>query len=217
MSESAEIAARFGEQARTGLAAYLNNYRSQLLACLATGFPIVRAWIGDAAFDDAAAKHIDRVPPHAWTLDAYGQDFPETLDALFPEDPEIGELARLERDLALAFVGCDAAPLDPAALTDITTNVGAIWSAINAEQTPPPAVHLPAPASIAIWRKHFAPTFRTVMAEEVVILEQAREGLRFGAICADLIERVGRERGSEIASSILCQWLTDGVLARISG
>ena len=48
-TESAEAAERFGAPARAGLAVYLNNYRSQLLACLTESFPAVRAWVGAAA------------------------------------------------------------------------------------------------------------------------------------------------------------------------
>lgn len=111
-SEAPEVATEFGEHARSGLGVYLNNYRAQLLACLSASYPILRAWIGDAAFEGAAATHIDNVPPHAWTLDAYGGDFPETLQALYPADPEIAELACLEQALAAAFVGPDPAWVD---------------------------------------------------------------------------------------------------------
>jgi hypothetical protein len=232
-SESAEAAAQFSERAPPGLAIYLNNYRAQLLACLSATYPVVRAWIGDVSFEAAAAKHIDAVAPHAWTLDAYGLDFPETLATLHPSDPEIAELARLECELGLAFVGQDSAPFDPAALADIdwdaaviqfvpsftqlpvTTNVGAIWSAINANETPPPAVRLPKPASLAIWRDGFAPRFRTVAAEEATFLEQVCEGLTFGAICAALVERLGEERAAAAAGAFLSQWLADHLIAHI--
>jgi hypothetical protein len=233
-SESVEIAARFGDPARAGLAVYLNNYRSQLLACLTASFPTARAWIGDIAFDGAAATHVDRVPPQAWTLDSYGLDFHETLEMLYPEDPEVAELARLESSLAVAFVGPDATAVDPAALADIdwdnaiihlvptfallpvTTNVAALRSAIQDQQTPPPAVRLPERASIAIWRDRLAPMFRTVTAQEATIFEQVRARRRFGEICADLIKGVGEERGTVIAGSMLRQWLTDRVIVDIS-
>lgn len=232
---SADIRAGFGERASAGLAVYLNNYRSQLLTCLATTFPTVRAWVGDTVFDDAASTHIDRVWPRSWTLDAYGLQFPETLDELFHADPEIGELARLERELTVAFVGPDAAPFDPTALTDIdwdaaiirfvptlallpvTTNVGAIWSAINAEQTPPPVVRLTERECIAVWRNNFTSKFRTLAGEEVAVLGQPREGLHFAAMCASLVERLGQEQGLSTAGSMLGQWLADGMIAQISG
>lgn len=232
-SERADVAAHFGERASAGLAVYLNNYRSQLMACLTESYPKTRAWLGDTAFEATAATHVDGVPPHAWTLDVYGLDFPETLDTLYPEDAEIGELARLERDLALAFVGPDAASVDPTQLADIdwdaavikfaptftllpvTTNAGAIWSAIDEQQTPPPAVRMSERTSIAIWRQHFTPTFRTVTAEEAAILEQARAGQCFGAICATLVARMGEQRGPVFAGSLLSQWLADGLIVSI--
>jgi hypothetical protein len=233
-TEPAELPAQFGEHARAGLAVYLNNYRSQLLACLSTSFPVVRAWIGDTAFDGAAAFHIDRVPPHAWTLDEYGLDFPETLEQLYPADPEIAELACLERELAAAFVGASAEPVDAGTLTGIawdaavihfvptlkllpvTTNVAAIWSAINDHETPPSAMRLPKPAVLAIWRDNFAPRFRTVTAEEEAqLLRQVLEGNTFGSICATLAERLGEEQGAATAGSFLSQWLSDHLIARI--
>jgi hypothetical protein len=232
-SEPAEVAAHFGKHARAGLAAYLNNYRAQLLSCLSESFPVLRAWIGDTAFEAAAARHIDSVPPHSWTLDAYGVDFPETLRALYPADPEIAELACLERELGAAFVGPDAAGVDPAALTGIawdaaiihlvptfrllrvTTNVAAVWSAINVHETPPPAALLLEPGCLAIWRDDLVPRFRTLTAEEATVLTQVCEGETFGAICAALVERLGEERGATTAGSLLGQWLSDHMIARI--
>jgi hypothetical protein len=224
-SEEPDIAARFGERARPGLGVYLNNYRAQLLACLSASYPILRAWIGDAAFEGAAAGHIESVPPRAWTLDAYGVDFDAMLESLYPADPEVPELARLERDLAAAFVGPDAAAVVPADLADVdwdaaivcfvptfalltvTTNVAAIWSAISHGETPPPAARLPEPTSLVIWRHGFAPRFRTVAAEEAQALRRTREGESFAALCAAL--------GPETAGSFLGQWLSEGLIAYI--
>ncbi|HEU4627010.1 MAG TPA: DNA-binding domain-containing protein [Steroidobacteraceae bacterium] len=232
-TESAGIAARFGEEARPGLAVYLNNYRSQLLSCLSTSFPVTRAWMGDTAFLAAAATHIERVPPHSWTLDAYGHDFPETLRALHPEDPDFTEMAALERDLGEAFVGADSARFDPAALGDIdwdralihfvptlrlssvTTNVVPIWSAIDALETPPAVVRLPEPETVAIWRAEFASRLRALTAEEATAVDELREGQTFGAVCAALVERHGEEQGPAIAGAFLGRWLSDQMVARI--
>lgn len=224
-SEAGEVAARFGERARPGLGVYLNNYRAQLLACLSASYPILRAWIGDTAFEGAAARHIDNVPPHAWTLDAYGLDFPETLETLYPADPEIAELARLERELAAAFVGRDAAPVVPADLADIdwdtatihfvptfallpvTTNVAAIWSAISSDEAPPPAARLPEPANLAIWRHGLTPKFRTIPPAEADAMRHVREGGTFAALCD--------KQGPTMAGSFLGQWLSEGLISRI--
>jgi hypothetical protein len=227
--EASEAAARFGDHAEPGLAVYLNNYRSQLMACLSESFATVRAWLGETAFDGAAASHIDRLPPHDWTLDAYALGFPDTIDALYPEDPEVGELAQLERDVGLAFVGQDAEPLDLAALTQIdwnsallefiatftllpvSTNAGAIWSAINAGETPPAAAVLDAPAVIAIWRKDYAPTFRTLEPMEAKTILMVVDGKTFGEICCEVAHEVGEIEGSKVAGILLGRWISEGL------
>ena len=231
--EASDAAARFGDRAEPGLAVYLNNYRGQLMVCLSESFATVRAWLGEDAFDTAAATHIDRRPPYSWTLDAYALEFPETIDALYPDDPEVGELARLERDLGLAFVGRDAAPLDLAALAHIdwngavldlvatfstlpaTTNAGAIWSAINAGQTPPAAAVLDAPAVIAIWRREYSPTFRTLDPMESQAMPMVSEGRTFGEICRGIIDQVGEAEGTQVAGNLLGRWISEGMVAAV--
>jgi hypothetical protein len=233
-TESADSSARLGEQARAGLAVYLNNYRSQLIACLAESFPAARCWLGAPQFDAAAATHIDRSPPHAWTLDAYAAGFPATLEELYPAEPLVTELARLELALAAAFIGTDAAPIDTAtmggvdwdsavihlaptlAMLPVTTNVAAIWSAISAGEPPPTAERLSDVMRIVIWRKNFTPMFRTALPHEAGVLGQVSEGQTFGAICAALVERLGEDPGTTAAAKMLAQWLGDGLIAGIS-
>jgi hypothetical protein len=232
--EAADAAAQFGERAQCGLAVYLNNYRGQLMACLTGSFPTVRAWLGDAAFDGAAATHIDRQPPHGWTLDAYTIEFPDTLDVLYADDPEVADLARLERDLGLAFVGQDADPLSLAAiavtdwenailavvptfsLLSVTTNAAAIWSAIKSEQTPPAAVILDESAVIAIWRKEYSPTFRTLEPVEARAIFMALDGRTFGAICAAVVHEFGEVDGPQVAGSLMGRWITEGMIGSVT-
>lgn len=233
MSEAPDAAARFGEAARSGLAVYINNYRGGLMACLAESYPTLRAWLGHTAFDGAAAAHIDGLPPHDWTLDAYGLDFPSTVTGLYPDDPEVGDLARLERDLGLAFVGPDCEQLDLAALADIDwdsavlglvptfrllrmdTNAAAIWSAINAGKTPPPAFALGSPETVALWRHGFTPRFRTLAPMEAPALAMALEGRTFAEICAAVASAVGEDLGPSEAGGFLAQWIGDGFICRV--
>jgi putative DNA-binding protein len=231
--EASDAAARFGDRAAPGLAVYLNNYRGQLMTCLAQSFGAVRAWLGDTAFDGAAATHIDRRPPHSWTLDAYAIDFPDTLDTLYPQDPEVAELACLERDLGLAFVARDAAQLtlpDMAhvdwssailelvpsfSLLPVTTNAGAIWAAIESEQTPPAAATLDVPAVIAVWRKDYSPTFRTLDPVEAGAMFMLTDGRTFGEICAAIVHEVGEVDGPQVAGNLLGRWIAEGMIGSI--
>src|SRR4029077_9319177 len=231
--EGNDAAGRLAEHAAPGLAVYLNNYRGQLMTCLAQSFGAVRAWLGDTSFDGAAATHIDRRPPHSWTLDAYAIDFPDTLDTLYLQDPEVAELARLERDLGLAFVARDAAQLtlpDTAhidwssailelaptfSLFPVTTSAGAIWAAIESEQPPPAAAILDAPAMIAIWRKDYSPTFRTLDAVEAVARFMLMDGISFAEICAGIVYEVGEGDGLEVAGNLLGRWISEGMIGSI--
>lgn len=238
-AESDEAAARLGRAAAPGLAVHLNTYRGQLLSCLGETFGVVRAWVGETAFEAAAATHIDRVPPSSWTLDAYARDFPDTLHALYPADPEVDDLARLERALADSFVATDCMPVTPDsvdqgawqqidwdravlhlvpgfALLPVTTNAAAIWSAISNNLPPPPAASLDTPAQLALWRKGFTPSFRTLDSAEAAALEQVAGGITFGALCALMIERCGAVEGPQRAAGWLGQWLRDGLIARVT-
>jgi hypothetical protein len=238
-AESDEAAMRLGVAAAPGLAVHLNTYRSQLLICLGETFGTVRAWLGDAAFEAAAAIHIDRVPPSSWTLDAYARDFPETLSDLYPADPEVAELARLERLLAQIFTATDCIPVAPDtldqadwaqvdwdravlqlvptfALLPVTTNAAAIWSAIRDGAPPPPVASLDAPTRLVLWRNGFTPNFRSLDPAEAAALEQVSGGMTFGALCALLVERCGAAEGPRLAGAWLGQWLRDGLITRVA-
>ncbi|ATE65554.1 putative DNA-binding domain-containing protein [Rhizorhabdus dicambivorans] len=230
---SGEAAERLGPGARAGLDVYQNNYRASLVACLSEAFERVRLWIGEERFLSTAAAHIDVTPPHAWTLDAYAKDFPETLELLFPGDPEIAELGWLDLALSEAFVGPDADPLDPAALAAVDwdhavlrlgptlttapfrSNAAAIWSALSAGEMPPPAERLAEPATVLVWRNAFTSCFRTAEPGEVRAIELARDGASFGAICAALIDLLGEEQGVAAAGAMLGRWIGDGLLVGV--
>ncbi|MET0984957.1 MAG: DNA-binding domain-containing protein, partial [Steroidobacteraceae bacterium] len=185
-------AARFEPGARAGLGIYQNNYRAQLITCLAETFQRVQTWLGEEEFLAAAARHIDTSAPSDWTLDNYGRDFPHTLRACYPEDPEVAELAWLDRALADAFVGPDVEPVsphslgaidwDPAVLqfnptlqfAQVITNSTAIWSALSAGNVPPVLEWLPQPAAVLVWRKEFTSRFRTLDAVEERAIAHAR-------------------------------------------
>lgn len=232
-TESPDAGSRLEPGTAPGLSIYLNNYRSSLMACLAESFGTTQAWLGDEAFEAAAANHIDRLPPHSWTLDAYAHDFPKTLAARYPDDTEVADLARVEMMLGLAFVGPDADPIAPATLADVdwdtaalrfvptldmlsvTSNAAAIWSAIAAEQAPPSAEILPTPATVAVWRTGLTPCFRTLNDDEQDALTLMVSGMAFGALCGRLVERFGEDAGPAMAGALLGQWLQDGIVAAV--
>ena len=217
-----------------GLAVYHYAYRTQLIECLRESFEKLYAWLGDDAFSTAALTHIADHPPHGWTLDAYGEGFDLTLSHLYPDDPEVAEMAWLEWALSTAFSGPDAIALsaDTIVAVDwdiacigfvptvrmgkITTNVGAIWSALSAASDPPAVTILPEMAGILVWRHDYSPSFRTIDENEWVALKQMLSGTTFGELCVAQVEKWGAEEGVNRAGMLLGQWLLDGLVTSLS-
>jgi hypothetical protein len=222
------------DEASAGMTAYQNNYRGSLTACIEESFARTREWIGDEAFRDAMIHHIQRVPPSSWTLDAYGRDFPDTLMSLYPDDPEVAELAGIEWALGEAFVAPDASVVVPAEAVnadwdramlhltptldhrEIGTNAPAIWAALAAGEMPPPAEILPERGAVIVWREGFISRFRAVDQNELHALLLARSGLSFAALCEALVASLGDDQGIALAGSCLGQWLGDGLVCRIT-
>ncbi len=217
-----------------GLDVYRNNYRGSLLACLRDTYEKCWAWLGDDGFDAAAYAHIGQHAPSSWTLDAYGHDFDQTLRALYPEDPEIAELAWLEWAMRRAFDGPNAVPVDTTHIADVdwelasfsmiptlklgtmTSNAAAIWSALDTDESPPTAHVLPAPAPLCVWRQALSPCFRSLDTAEARLLDMALCGTTFGSMCQHLADDYGDDEATAIAGAALGQWLRDGLIAKLN-
>ena len=228
------LAARVEQDAKAGMAIYHNAYRVQLLDCLRETFEKLHAWLGEDAFIAAAKAHMESTPPSGWTLSVYGEGFDRTLADLYPEDPEIADLAWLEWTLSRAFEGPDAAPLpvaelgaldwDTALMTFMptmrtgtaTTNAGAIWSALSRGEHPPAAAILPEPAATLVWRQGLTPCFRAIEMVEHNAIAFLLQGQTFGELCAALVEEHGHQAGIETAGQLLGQWAREGIIVAVS-
>jgi hypothetical protein len=222
---SEEAADRLSVHAAAGLAVYQNNYRTQLVNCLKHTFPNLQAWLGEEEFRNAAIAHIDQYPPHAWTLDAYAEDFGQTLRERFPNNPDIHELAWVELALGEAFVARDAEPLSLEALAtvdwdnarlrftpslrvhEMTTNVEAIWSALCEERTPPASEMLAQAGGLLVWRRQFTSRLREIDGLEYAALVQLQRNGSFVDLCEMLVARLGEEEGVAKAGGLLANWL----------
>lgn len=230
---SSDAASRLGKDVTAGLSIYQNNYRAQLVGCLEQAFPQVRTWIGEDAFLNAAIAHIDSHPPHSWTLDAYAANFGNTLAKLFPENPDLHELAWIEHTLSEAFVAVDAAPLPLATLGDIdwesaslrvapslrtiaaTTNAENIWTALWQQATPPEGEMLRQPGGFIVWRRGFTSALKQVDALELESLLHLQRNGSFAALCDTLVERLGDEAGVAKAGALLANWLSSELITGV--
>jgi hypothetical protein len=221
---------------KTGLSAgqaiYHNAYRRRLIEALAEVYDKTWTWIGDDNFEQAARAHVGRTPPQSWTLNDYGGGFAQTLADLFPDDPEVAELARLEWALHTAFAGPNADPVDPAVLVNIdwsvatlhfvptvqffplSTNAPALWAALKQSQTPPSIETLADPASAMVWRKGFEPHFRTIDMPQADAINRLRAGVSFAAFCDELATHSADDTTATVATW-LRSWIADGLICDI--
>ena len=215
-----------------GAKVYHNGYRVRLCDSLKETFERLLLWLGEEKFLAAARAHIERHPPRGWTLGVYGRDVPHPLLQPYPPRPAVALLARLDWMLCRAFDGADARAIGRPApgldwenarlrfvptlqLAPARTNADAIWSALSAGETPPPAILLPAPGTLLVWRQELVPCFRSVESDEQDALIMMQEGASFGALCAFLVQRLGPDEGVARAGALLGQWLSEGLIAEI--
>lgn len=219
--------------AEEGRRVYHHAYRARLMGALSETYERVWTWLGDDAFHAEARAYIEQHPSTNWTLDAYGLDFPAFLDARFPNDPEIAELAWLDAELRQAFAAPDAETLDPAALATITsweavrlrlnpalrhravrTNAAALWRALSRADTPPDIVYFTDQelTGLCVWKLALEPRFRTLDADEYHLVHALNTGLPFAAACealahdhpdTDPTHRVGEWLGGWIAEGLV--------------
>lgn len=219
------LAARLG--VGPGLAVYQNNYRVALVETLRETHARALAWLGDAAFDALAARHIDAVFSTHWTLDAYGESFPALLGEADPVD---GEIALIDRAVATAFVAPDSPVASAAmlgavdwdsarivlvpslALYDLTTNADTLWLALAGEDTPP-APDRAAPGTLMVWRQGFEPVMRRADPDERMMIAAIGEGLSFAEICAQLAEDGDAADAVTRAGTVLGRWLGEALVA----
>jgi hypothetical protein len=215
-----------------GRAVYQNNYRAQLVSCLEESYPMLRAFIGGEAFLHAAAAHIKRRPPRAWTLDAYADGFHDTLQALFPDNPDVHELAWIEHALGQSFIATDAAPVAASELAAIdwdharlqltptlllraaSTNAAELWFALHDGETADGAM-LPAPGGLLVWRRGFVSCLRALDAIEYAALTRLQRDGSFVGLCALLVERLGEEQGVASAGALLADWLASELITGV--
>lgn len=233
LDQPTEIPVAVGGDTGPGLVVYHNAYRAQLVACLKDSYERLWAWLGDDAFEAAARRHIVAHAPTSWTLGDYGAGFAETVGCLYPDDPEVAEIAALDWALRRAFDGRDARQFDPARLASVdwdeavielvptldllrvTTNCGAIWNAIAAGGEVPAAKMLPGPGWVRVWRVELQPHFATIESPEMEAIRLAMSGMSFARLCDRLADQIGVENAAEAAGRYLASWLQDGLITDI--
>lgn len=203
------------------LGIYHHAYRARLAEVLADTYAKTWLYMGSDTFEAHARAYAVAHPPRVRSLNRYGEGFTDTLRTLYPDNPELHELAQLDWDLRTRFDGADVPALDAATapgaspwlaragvlhpsalLRTLTTNAVALWNAIHADDEVPEAMALPAPVSLLVWRQGHQPHFRTLQAPEADWVGHLQAGASVEQACARL-----QTQGLLPAPEVLAQWL----------
>lgn len=217
------------------LAIYANGYRSRCVEALTTDFAGVHAYLGDEAFATLIHAYLAVHPSRFFSLRWLGQSLPGFLQLTPPysEHPELHELALFEWALCNAFDAADAEVIGVPQLAqltgeewprlrlafhpslqhvDLSTNAPAIWSALNAEQAPPPPELTDTAARWNVWRQDLTLLFRSLTTEETACLECFQHGATFSEVCLRLCELMDATAVPAFAAGKIRQWLDEGLI-----
>lgn len=214
-----------------GLEIYRNAYRARLLGVLEVSFERTKRWVGDDMFTAAACHYIIAQPSQSWTLDCYGDQFPDTLVTLFAQDREVAELAWLEWHLQQAFAAPDlpelsAAGLAQAGLGDadwervcftmaagyaarsVSHDCTGLWQALRDHEPGDYQLQPTEPGVLVVWRTALRPHYRVLERDEFAALNDLATGGTFGGALALAGTVDPAQFGTWFA-----QWLSEGLFA----
>lgn len=213
---------------------YLHAYLARLVGVVVGDYPHLQRHMGDDAFDAMARAYLEAHPSHNPNARWVSHRLPEFLAERYGEQPELAEIAALERALSDAFDAPDDNVLDLAqlaqhpaevwgqlrfvphrscALLDETTNAFQIWQALKNEQEAPPVQALPGRQTLLVWRDQAMPKVRILGAEEAMMWKEALGGATFGRLCELLAVFDDPATAPVRAAQYLQGWMASGALS----
>ena len=237
-SPPATVAGTGDADAETRLRVYAQAIVLRFHEVLGEDYPGLHAMLGDTEFARLARAYAQAHPSRHRSIRWFGRhlaDFVRTREPWLGQ-PVIAEMAAFEwakgevidaEDSAVIRVEDVAAvPADhwagmrprlvPASRRlALAWNVPALWSAIDADETPPPPTRLEQTVDWLVWRDGVRVRWRSIDADEAWALNACRDGEDFEFICAGLCARVGADAAAFRAATYLKQWASDGLLAAL--
>ncbi|RMX20907.1 DUF2063 domain-containing protein [Legionella jordanis] len=216
---------------------YRDAYRSRLIECLSSNYPVCRQYFGDEQFLQLAHSYIDAYPSFFRSIRWYGDCLSTHLAEYSSTQPHWVELAQFEWQLNLAFDATDASVLSIDHMTAIQPehwaemtfsphpslhllkfawNTVAIWQAIANNKQPEPVQKNNKSTTWVIWRHNYSSRFYCLAEDESWALNALVKGANFAEICAGLNEWMSEEEVGLRAASLLKGWIQSGLLSRVT-
>lgn len=220
------------------LSVYRNAYGLRLTEFLAHDYGKLRTYLGDVRFRDMAQRYIEAYPSDQPNARWFSRHLPEFLGTSqhYEHQPEIAELARLERALNDAFDGpdepvctmADLAAVEPEQFGNVsfliastvhrfgvTTNVSSLWSCLKCDEIPPHPEGILKPLEIMVWRQASGARFRILGDEEAMAVDSARQGLSFGIICEMMAAFDDPDNAAIRAAGYLRGWIEAEIISSL--
>jgi len=221
------------------MAIYAEMYWLRTREALAEDYPSVHALLGDAEFDRFVREYLTRFPSTSFTLDHTGSSVPELFDqsASFAGAALLGDVARLERAVNLAFHAEPADALAPVAISQVPVEqwpelgfrlapsvsllaldypANAIVSAVHDEQ-PLPALERE-PGWVLVWRRDFVVWRQALTRAQFAVLEALGRGRTMGE-AVSAAEEVWTGAADELEGELFgwfAEWLREGLFTAIA-
>ncbi|MBT3305364.1 MAG: hypothetical protein HN377_02675 [Alphaproteobacteria bacterium] len=219
--------------AETLLGIYHTGYRLCMLEALGDDYQALKNLLGDDKFETLGRAYIAQTPSKHYSIRWYGRGLAGFLTENSPwqDYPELSELASWEWALGEAADAADEESIDASAFGQIPPEG---WSGLtfrfhpslrrlNLNFSVPPFrqavqdevedIPLPekqdGPVAWSVWRQGTQVYFRSMAEGEDAVLDAARSGATFGALCESLAETCGDD-AAPTAGAFLRSWVEHG-------
>ncbi len=219
------------------LGVYRHAYVARLVEVAGTDYPRLKAYIGEADFDQMLRGYVAVCPSRHANVRWFPRRLPEFLSSAAPyaDRPVLRELALIERALNDAFDAVDApvlglkdlarhsperwgdlsfSPHPSAVRLDLSTNAFAIWRALKDEVAAPSANPLAERERLVVWRNDVTPAARTLLAEEAMMWDEASKGVRFSILCELAATYADADGAALRVAQYLQGWIAAGMLTK---
>ena len=213
---------------------YHRAYRLRLCEVLRDSFAKTSAYMGSDLFDGHASVFVMQQPPTERNLGHYGAALPGFFQQIYPDNPELYELAQLDWDLRSRFDGINAPALTVEALVTNThgeipclsmtsplhhsvvlrnsrTNALKLWRAIDGDVEVPEVQQQEVGSGLVAWRWDLQPNFMSLDAAQYSFMQ----ALAAGDSIQDAGDRFADTEvlpSPEVLGAWLQSWLTQGLL-----
>lgn len=221
------------------LAIYGNAYYARLIESLEQDYEAIHVMLGDEEFTRLCTQYINTYPSKFSSLRWFGQHMADFLTVQKPynEHPYLRELAVFEWTFMQAFdaedepvvTEADAAQVPPDKWPvlqiklhpsvhwfEYQWNILPVWKAATSEGSIPELKHLDNKECCIVWRQDLMTQYRTMDADEVLLLNGVEENDSFAQLCERLAVS-GIEPGlvPMRAATILKTWITQGMVSQL--